>query len=224
MFPISDSIKTRRFPLLNILIIFATVIVFLNQIFRLDENFVINNLALIPSTVDFSNFKTFIPFITAIFLHGGFLHIISNMWFLWIFGDNVEDYFGAFYIFVYIISGIVGNLIQFLLMSGSSIPMLGASGAVAGALGAYYVLYPHSKIKTIVPVFFFPLIIKIAAPVMLGYWFVLQLIAGAATLPFTGSETGGIAFFAHAGGFVTGALFALLFRGKKSKGLNPYLG
>lgn len=212
MFPLSDSIPTNRFPFLNILIILLTVIVFLNQIFRFSERFIILNFSLIPSLVDFSDFTTLIPFITSIFLHGGFLHIISNMWFLWIFGDNVEDHFGAYYIFIYLISGIIGNVIQFMLMQNSSIPMLGASGAVAGTLGAYFILYPRSKITTVIPIFFFPLILKITAPVMLGYWFVLQLIAGAASLPLAGSEQGGIAFFAHAGGFVTGMLFALVFR------------
>ena len=164
--------------------------------------------ALIPSLIDFSNYETLTTFITAMFLHGGWLHIISNMWFLWVFGDNVEGHMGWFFFpLLYFSAGIVGNLAQYFLMQSSQIPMLGASGAVAGILGAYYVLFPHAKIKTLVPVFGFVSIMNIAAPFMLGYWFILQVFSGAVSLPFSG-ETGGIAFWAHAGGFLTGVVFA----------------
>lgn len=216
MFPISDSLPTKRFPILNIGIIILTIYIFSQQITAPVPDSVILKYALIPSIVDFLQPFTLIPFVTAIFLHGGFLHIISNMWFLWIFGDNIEDHFG-FFLFpvIYFTSGIVGNFIQYLLMPKSDIPMLGASGAIAGILGAYYILFPKSKIKTLLLVFFLPLIVEIAAPLMLGYWFILQLISGAASLPFTGSETGGIAFFAHIGGFFTGMIFARVFSAKK---------
>ncbi|MCL4416594.1 MAG: rhomboid family intramembrane serine protease, partial [Actinobacteria bacterium] len=119
--------------------------------------------------------------------------------------------------FIYFISGIVGNVIQYFLMPHSSIPTLGASGAIAGILGAYFILYPRAKVKTLVLVVFLPLFVNLAAPVMLGYWFILQLVSGAASLPFISSNAGGIAFFAHIGGFVAGMLFALIFKAFEPK-------
>lgn len=211
MFPISDSIQSRRFPLLNITIIAATIFVFIQQLLAPNQEAFIRSYALIPSLVNFADFSTLTPFVTAIFLHGGFLHIISNMWFLWVFGDDVEDRFGFFlFPILYIGAGIIGNVVQYALMPSSTIPMLGASGAIAGVLGAYYVLFPYSKIKTLVPIFFFLTVVEIPAPFMLGYWFILQVISGASSLPFSGSS-GGIAFFAHVGGFISGIVFVKLF-------------
>lgn len=214
MFPLSDSIRSNRFPIFNLLLIGFTVFVFYQQIVSLDQEGFINQYALIPALIDFNNWQTLFPFITAIFLHGGFLHIISNMWFLWVFGDNVEGHFGPIiYFFLYFISGIGGNIAQYLLNPTSQIPMLGASGAVAGVLGAYYVLFPQSKIKTLVPFFGFLSVVEISAPFMLGYWFILQVISGAASL---GSlSTGGVAFWAHVGGFAAGVLFASIIRMEK---------
>lgn len=215
MFPISDSIPARGFPLVNISIIVLTVFVFIQQLLSPNPDAFIAQYALIPANVDFANVATLLPFITAIFLHGGFLHIISNMWFLWIFGDNVEGYFGAIpFLLFYLFAGVIGNVLQYFLMPGSSIPMLGASGAIAGTLGAYYVLFPYAKIKTLVPFFGFITLIDISAPIMLGYWFILQLFSGTTSLPFTQAQSGGIAFWAHVGGFLTGVVFANLLKGK----------
>ena len=212
MFPISDSIKARRFPFINIILVIATVFIFIQQLITPNPEFLIQKYALIPTQVLFSNFLTLAPFITAIFLHGGFLHIISNMWFLWVFGDNVEGYTGwFFYPLIYFLSGIIGNFAQYILMPSSPIPMLGASGAIAGVLGAYYVLFPKSQIRTLVPVFGFPAVVNISAPFMLGYWFVLQIISGAVSLPFF-AGTGGVAFFAHVGGFITGVIFGQMLK------------
>ncbi|OGH23705.1 MAG: hypothetical protein A2958_03005 [Candidatus Levybacteria bacterium RIFCSPLOWO2_01_FULL_38_13] len=214
MFPISDEIKARRFPFLNILFIAVTVYVFFQQITSPLPDFLIEKYALIPSLVNFSDFATLTPFVTAIFLHGGFLHIVSNMWFLWVFGDNVEGYTGFFfYPLVYFVSGIAGNFAQYIFMPDSTIPMLGASGAIAGVLGAYYVLFPHSQIRTFIPVFGFPAIINVSAGFMLGYWFILQIISGAGSIGVS-SDTGGIAFWAHVGGFLMGVIFGLMFRKK----------
>lgn len=208
MFPISDSIKAGKFYFLNIFIIAFTAYIFIKQITAPDPEEFIRTYSLIPALVNFSDLSTLFPFVSAIFLHGGFLHIISNMWFLWVFGDNVEARVGIFlYPIIYLATGIIGNIAQYMLMPNSTIPMLGASGAVAGILGAYYIFFPHARVKTIVPIFFFFSVIEIPAAVMLGYWFVLQLISGAASLPFSG-ETGGIAFFAHIGGFISGMLMA----------------
>lgn len=219
MFPIKDSIPARSFPIVNIGIIVLTVFVFFQQILAQNPEAFIYQYALIPSLVDFSNYATLTPFVTSIFLHGGFLHIISNMWFLWVFGDNIEGHIGKLtYPILYLGAGIAGNASQYFISPHSSLPMLGASGAVAGALGAYYVLFPHSKIKTLVPFFGFVTIIDIGAPFMLGYWFILQLISGAATLPFINEETGGVAFWAHVGGFATGFILAKLLKGNSEEG------
>lgn len=208
MFPLSDSIASRRFPFITFFLLAITVYVFFQEIISPSEDAYIQTYALIPSFVRLADYHTFVPFITSIFLHGGFLHIASNMWFFWVFGDNVEDAFGAVgFLVLYLACGIAGNVAQYLLSPQSTIPMLGASGAVAGVLGAYYVLFPHAKIKTLVPLFGFVTIVDIAAPFMLGYWFILQVISGAASLPGIGN-TGGVAFWAHVVGFLTGVLFA----------------
>ena len=217
MFPLSDSIAARSFPIINIAIILTTVYVFYLQITAPDFESFIFQYALIPASIDFGNYATLTPFVASIFLHGGFLHIISNMWFLWVFGDNVEGHLGKLtYPVVYLLSGIAGGVAQYFVSPTSQIPMLGASGAVAGTLGAYYVLFPHSKIKTLVPFFGFISVVDIAAPFMLGYWFILQLFSGAASLPFVGSETGGVAFFAHVGGFITGVVVANILKEGKT--------
>lgn len=218
MFPLSDSIKSHSFPFINIAIILSTVYVFFLQITAADIEAFSYQYSLIPALVNFENYATLAPFVTSIFLHGGWLHITSNMWFLWVFGDNVEGHVGKFaYPIVYLISGIAGGLAQYFFSPNSQIPMLGASGAVAGILGAYYVLFPHAKIKTLVPFFGFASIIELGAPFMLGYWFVLQIISGAVSLPFMTADTGGVAFWAHVGGFVTGVLAANLLKKKEGR-------
>lgn len=212
MIPISDSIKSRTFPFLNIFLILTTVSVFFLQLTTVDQEEFINQYALIPQIVNFANFSTLIPFVTSIFLHGGFLHIISNMLFLWVFGDNVEGHLGVLpYLVLYLASGITGGLLQYMLMPDSPIPMLGASGAIAGVLGSYFVMFPGSKIKTIVPFFGFITTAEIPAPFMLGYWFLLQVISGTFSLTVS-ADGGGIAFFAHIGGFVAGFILTMLFK------------
>lgn len=205
MIPISDSIASRRFPFINLFFIGVTVYVFYLQLTSPSPDAFIETYALIPALVDFSNLNTLLPFVTSMFLHGGFLHIISNMLFLWVFGDNVEGHLGfLFYPVLYFASGIAGGLAQYVFSPGSTIPMLGASGAIAGVLGSYFVLFPHAKIKTLVPFFGFLSMVQIPAPFMLGYWFLLQVISGAASVPLLAEATGGVAFFAHIGGFVAG--------------------
>lgn len=207
MFPISDSPRSKSFPFINIAIILITCYVFFLQLTRPDTFTEV--LALIPSRINFSDFRTLYPFVTSIFLHGGLLHILSNMWFLWIFGDNVEGRLGHLsYLLLYLLSGIFGAFAQYILFFNSSIPMLGASGAIAGVLGAYFLFFPGNKIKTLIFVFVFFTIADVSAYVMLGYWFILQLISGAISLP--GSEQGGIAFLAHIAGFITGLIIGRL--------------
>lgn len=212
MIPLSDSVKSHGFPLFNVILIGITVLVFFQQIAAADPDAFIFKYSLIPQLVDFSNINTLFPFVTAIFLHGGFLHIASNMLFLWVFGDNIEGYFGVlFFLFIYFMSGIAGNLLQYSLMPDSPIPMLGASGAIAGILGSYFVLFPHSRIKTLVPVLGFVSVVEIPSTIMLGYWFLLQLLSGTFSLTET-AGTGGVAFFAHVGGFAAGLILTILMR------------
>lgn len=218
MFPISDSVPSRKFPFVNLGLIIITSYVFYLQMVN-PEPFTIS-YALVPNLVSFNNYNTLLPFITSIFLHGGWLHIISNMWFLWIFGDNVEGSIGHFrYLLLYLLSGIVGGLAQYFFMSESNIPMLGASGAVAGALGAYFLLFPHHKIRTIIPIFGFFTFTNISAYIMLGYWFLLQIFSGAVSIPDTGTDTGGVAFWAHVGGFIAGLMMGRIFAGTKKEAI-----
>lgn len=168
----------------------------------------INTYALIPSLVDFSNVDTLFPFVSSMFLHGGFLHIASNMLFLWVFGDNIEAHFGKlWYLMIYFLSGIAGGLAQYIISPDSQIPMLGASGAVSGILGAYYVSHPHAKIRSLVFIFFFITILRIPASIYILYWFGLQLLSGVLSLGQT-ADVGGVAFWAHVGGFATGVILA----------------
>jgi membrane associated rhomboid family serine protease len=212
MIPISDSIHSKRFPLINLSLIAITVFVFFQQLTTPDPEGFIETYALIPALVDFSITESLFPLVSSIFLHGGFLHIASNMVFLWVFGDNVEGHLGIFYPILYFASGIAGGLSQYILNTDSPVPMLGASGAIAGVLGSYYILLPHSKIKTLVPFFGFVSVVEIPATIMLGYWFLLQVLSGAVSLSYIADATGGITFFAHIGGFVAGLLITMLLK------------
>ena len=212
MFPLRDTHTTGKFPFWVITIITLNILVFYLELTSVSPEAFIAQYALIPSLVDFNNLETLKPFITSQFLHAGFLHIISNMWFLWIFGDNVEDRLGKliFPIF-YLASGAAGALLQYFFMPSGDIPMLGASGAIAGVLGAYFALFKNHTVKTLIPVFGFPAVVEIPATVMLFYWFVTQLFSGAAGLVTASADIGGVAFFAHIGGFVFGWIMAKIF-------------
>ena len=148
--------------------------------------------------------------VTSMFLHGGWLHLIGNMWFLWVFGNNVEDSMGRIrYVFFYILCGLAAAGLQILLQPASPIPMIGASGAISGVMGAYVLLYPRVIVHMLVVLVVFVTRIRVPAFLMLGYWFLLQLVGGAAT---AGSEEGGVAFWAHVGGFLAGAALISLFK------------
>ncbi len=222
MFPISDSIRPLRFPFFNYAIIAITVYVFFQQLSNPEA--IVANFALIPAKVNLSDYYSLLPFVTAIFLHGGFLHILSNMWFLKVFGDNVEGHLNPVaFIVLYFFAGITGNVAQYLMMSNTAIPMLGASGAVAGVLGCYFVLFPHARIKTLLFIFFFVTFTEISAAFMLGYWFLLQIISAFGSIPGLGAQ-GGVAFFAHAAGFLVGMLFGRIYKNRGFEVLAPYHG
>ena len=159
-----------------------------------------------------------LPFFTSMFLHGGWMHVIGNMWFLYIFGDNVEDYLGHFkYLVFYLLCGVIAMAAQVVSDPRSTVPALGASGAIAGVLGAYFLLYPRARVL----MWFFVFVIYVPAWLVLGYWFVLQFLNGAVTsLAYEGHSVGGVAFGAHVGGFVAGMVLIKVFPARARR--SPY--
>jgi membrane associated rhomboid family serine protease len=214
MFPFRDNIPSRTFPIITILIIIANVLAFFFELSvgpkMLDRFFMA--FGVVPAFVfswpasgePFS--ALILPFVTSMFLHGGWLHLIGNMWYLWIFGDNVEDRVGHFrYLIFYFACGIGAGVVHTFLNPNSVVPSVGASGAIAGVLGAYLVSYPFARILTLVPILFFFQVIEVPALIVLGLWFVMQFFYGTATLASTTSAAaGGTAWWAHVGGFVIG--------------------
>jgi membrane associated rhomboid family serine protease len=151
-----------------------------------------------------------LPLFTSMFLHASFLHVAGNMLFLWIFGDNIEDYLGHFnYLVFYMISGVAAGVTHILLNQGSRVPSIGASGAIAGVMGAYFILYPRARVLVWFPPIF---LFHVPAWLMLGYWFVVNFMSGTATAITETSQSGGVAFWAHVGGFVAGVVMINLFR------------
>jgi membrane associated rhomboid family serine protease len=218
MIPIRDTIPSRTRPVVNISLIVINALVFLYEVSAgAYVRRVFQVYGLIPSkyfyladvaSADF--IERFYPFLTSMFLHGGWMHVIGNMLYLWIFGDNVEDRIGHIkYLFFYLISGLAAAFTHVYTNPSSRVPVVGASGAVAGVMGAYFVLYPTSRILTLVPILFFLQFIEIPAILFLGFWFVIQFFNGAFSL---GAGGGGVAWWAHIGGFAGGALVALLTR------------
>jgi len=217
MIPIKDKNPSRSFPVVNVSIIIICSVLWLYEI-SLDKeslNIFIYTFGLVPSEVFFKFYQLF----THMFLHGSWLHIIGNMWFLWVFGDNVEDKLGKFrYLLFYILSGVGAGLIQTFVsfLTGSySIPMVGASGAISGVLGAYLYLFPHARILALVPVFFFLTFVEVPAIFFIGLWVFIQIINGILTLPF--ASMGGVAWFAHIGGFLVGYKLVRIFRRQISR-------
>lgn len=212
MIPLSDTTDVGdKFPFWVLVIIGINIYVFYLELTNSNPDLFISHFALLPNLINFNHLSTLKPFITSQFLHAGFLHIISNMWFLWIFGDNVENYLGkllfpTFYLFC----GIIGGLVQYSLDPTSSVPTLGASGAIAGVLGGYFGLFPDHKIKTLIPIFGLPAILDIPASIMLLYWFITQIFSGSISLVSSNTNIGGVAFFAHIGGFITGWILTKL--------------
>ncbi len=228
MIPIRDAIRSKHFPAVNILIIGLNIIVFLWELIQgphLEEALFIFGLVPIrysnpELSTHFTTFQQFLPFLTSMFLHGGFLHILGNMWFLYIFGDNIEDRLGHIrYLIFYIFCGVAAGLVHLLTNWDSKIPTIGASGAISGVMGAYLLLYPRARIMTLIPIFFFFQFVEIPAFIFLGYWLFLQLFSGS----LTPSNIGGIAFWAHIGGFISGLIFIKIFDAIPRTGLSNSL-
>ena len=164
----------------------------------------------------------YLTLISAMFVHGGFLHIASNMIYLWVFGDNVEDVFGHFWFTCfYIVAGVAAVLTHVVINSDSTIPSVGASGAVAGVLGAYIVLFPNAEVRTLLFLGPFITVTRISALLMIGFWFVTQLVSGLLSLDTSAADGSGIAFWAHIGGFIFGLVLAATFRPRRRA---PWLG
>ena len=216
MIPIRDTISTRNYPVVNNTIIGINVVVFLLQLMQgpeLDRFIYIYGLVPARYSVDqiaayFTPGQQLFSIVSFMFLHGGFVHLIGNIWFLYIFGDNVEDRLGHLrYIVFYLLCGMASGISHVLLNLNSNMPTIGASGAIAGVMGAYFILHPRSKILTLIPIIIIPWIIEIPAFFFLVFWLVLQLINAAASH----GDISGIAWWAHIGGFVFGIIFLKLF-------------
>jgi len=219
MIPIRDINPTSTFPAVNIFLIAANVLVFLYQLTLpapIEQQFVVH-YAMVPGSLHLGTpglpFWGFLPVFTSMFLHGGFMHILGNMWFLWVFGDNIEDRLGHFrYLFFYLLCGVGAALAHFLTDPRSTIPVVGASGAISGVLGAYLVLFPTRKVVTLIPLLLFFFTVQLPAVVILGYWFVIQFFNGFLSLRAHGP---GVAWWAHIGGFVLGVIWVRVFEPKQ---------
>ncbi|MCB9877131.1 MAG: rhomboid family intramembrane serine protease [Planctomycetes bacterium] len=231
MIPLRDSIPTVRTPVVRNALVAICAVVFLLQFVGGDD--LTFRLGLVPARlshadasgglevsgrwfgrsgrvhIDAALVPDWLTLVTCTFLHGGWLHILGNMWFLWIFGDNVEDRFGrAPFLLFYLGCGTAASLAHYLANPESPMPTIGASGAIAGVMGAYMLLYPHSRVLTLIPIGFFLMDAVLPAPLFLGFWFVLQLVQGTVDAGLGG----GVAWWAHIGGFAVGAAVAALLR------------
>lgn len=212
MLPIQDDAPRYTTPYINYLLIGLNVVVFIFELLLApdDRNSFVFHFGLVPAALPAAFHlggavpatAAIVPIISSMFLHATWLHLIFNMWALWIFGDNVEDYLGHFrYGVFYIVSGVIAAIVHILFNWGSAVPTVGASGAIAGVMGAYFLLYPSARVLT----WFFIFVAWLPAWVILGYWFIVQFLSGAATsMAYSSRSAGGIAFWAHVGGFVAG--------------------
>jgi membrane associated rhomboid family serine protease len=226
MIPLKDMSPRRSIPVVTILLIVVNLLVFFYQIGmppRVADAF-IRTYGLVPAKIQLALAGSarvtlgdaLLPLFTCMFLHGGWLHILGNMWFLWIFGGNVEDRLGSLaYLVFYIVCGIASGISQVIFSWGSPLPSVGASGAISGVLGAYIVFFPYSRILTLVPLFIFFFTARIPAMVFIGLWFVVQFLSGVGSLGAAGAgASGGVAWWAHIGGFAVGAILAASMKGR----------
>lgn len=229
MIPLRDTIPSRTIPYVNYLLIAANILVFFYELSwgpQLPR--LLGFYGLIPArffvlyaSPGVSPVIVYLPFISHMFFHGGWLHLLGNMLYLWIFGDNVEDRLGhGGYLLFYLGCGLAAAVMHLLTNTHSLVPTIGASGAIAGVMGAYFMLYPRARIVTLLPIFFFFTLVEIPAFFFLGFWFLLQLVQGFSALGSRASVYGGIAWWAHIGGFLFGqfVVFLLVKQRKNKKG------
>ena len=225
MIPLRDTVQSRNPPIFTWIIIIINTFVFLYQI-RLPAidlvNF-IDTYGLIASRLDFLTPTTWFPLLSHMFLHGGWLHFLSNMWILFIFGDNVEDRLGGIkFILFYLIGGVSAGIIQ-AIFAYSDIPAVGASGAIAAVLGAYFLFFPTARVLTLIPIFIFPWFVRIPAIIYLGLWFITQLWSGLISMTVSeGVSMGGVAWWAHIGGFIVGFFMSIPMAFSNRKKSNTY--
>lgn len=215
MIPLHDTIPSRRLPVMTWAIILTNLLVFFFQKSLLPREYFefVNEYGLIParvySALELNQFLVR-PFVSYMFLHGGWLHIISNLWALWLFGDNVEDRMGPCrFLLFYFCMGIIAGGVHFINNPGSTLPTIGASGAIAGVMGAYLIMYPAARILTFIPLFFIPFFVKIPAVIYLLFWFGSQFYAALST--HNSSTVSNVAWWAHVGGFGAGLLCHFIF-------------
>jgi membrane associated rhomboid family serine protease len=212
MFPLRDTIPSEKVPIVNYLVMGICILVFLFESTMPTpelESF-LSTYGLVPanflSQLDAAQVETVF---SSMFLHGGWAHVLGNMWFLFIFGDNVEDRLGHVgYLLFYLFTGICAAGTQVFIQAGSHVAMVGASGAISGVLGAYFVLFPQSRVVALIPAGYFSRTMEVPAIFFLGIWFVMQLLPGVSSLAATTGDVGGVAFWAHVGGFVSGWILA----------------
>ncbi len=229
MIPLRDTTPSKNYPIANTAIIGINVLVYLFSL-SLSEG-ALNQFyylyGLVParfSSPQLSSYFTagqqLFSLVSFMFVHGGFWHLLGNMWFLYIFGDNIEDRLGAFrYLLFYLLCGLISGFFQLLVNINSNIPTIGASGAIAGVMGAYIVLFPKSRILTLIPIIIIPFFIEIPAYFFLGIWFIFQFLSAAGSQP----GTGGIAWWAHIGGFISGMILLKLFHAFPEAGFTQQL-
>lgn len=221
MIPIRDNVPSRYPPFMTLLLIVFTVFIFFLEISIPPEMMrkitflfgLVPVRAFAPETLPTRLAWTgrYLPFLSSIFLHGSWLHLIGNMWALWLFGDNIEDRLGSLrFLLFYLFTGIVAGAVHVLTNPGGMVPAIGASGAIAGVMGAYFLLYPTARVITLFPIFFIPFFVEIPALLYLGGWFLTQLFGGAVSF-LGGGQAGGIAWWAHIGGFIGGFLTIRIF-------------
>ncbi|MGE5724645.1 MAG: rhomboid family intramembrane serine protease [Acidobacteriota bacterium] len=224
MIPLKDDTPRFSTPYITYFLIALNTVIFLYEMLGFGpraRNQLMFEFGMVPARITglaggthhISAGTALLPILTSMFLHASWLHLIGNMWVLWIFGDNIEDYLGHFlYIVLYLLSGLAAAIAHTLLNAGSAMPTVGASGAIAGVMGAYLVLYPRAKVLTLVPLIVIFTFWWLPAWIVLGYWFVIQFFSGAITAVAISSQTtGGIAFWAHVGGFVAGIVLIKVF-------------
>ncbi len=220
MIPLKDENPSKTIPFVNVFLILTniTAFIYLKYFLNGEPQQVFSQLGFIP--YEFSHLKDIRPtnlvplplsLFTSMFIHGGWIHLMSNMLYLWIFGDNIEDRLGHIrYILFYLMCGILATLVYGFVNMNSRIPTVGASGAIAGVLGAYLLLFPAARIKTLFILFIFAKIIRLPALVVLGFWIIVQILSG--FTEYRMQDTGGIAWFAHIGGFISGLMLVKLFK------------
>jgi len=213
MFPLQDTVQSRSVPVVTWTIILLNGLAFLYELSLPSDELeaFLTLLGMVPARLA-NDPSAFWTLITCMFLHGGWMHFIGNMWSLYIFGDNVEDRMGPVrYLIFYLLCGLVAGLTHFLANPQSEVPSIGASGAIAGVLGAYFLLFPTAWVITLIPILFFPFFFEMPAVVYLGLWFLTQLFSGTLALGNPDYYTG-IAWWAHVGGFVAGMVLLPLFK------------